>query len=55
MNSYDKADPKPDGMFFNLLGIAFAVSITVAAAMSVWLPPMAMDQGDLSQLARSER
>lgn len=54
MNSYEKSDPEPDGMFFNLLGIVFALSITVAAGMSYWLPPAAAEPAATSQRATFE-
>ncbi len=55
MSFRSDADPKPDGAFFHLLGIVFALSITVAAAMSVWLPPAASaGSSEMTQLAKSE-
>lgn len=55
MHLNEKTDPQPHGAFFNLLGIVFALSITVAAGMSYWLPPTATERAGLSQLAQPAR
>ncbi len=51
MNRHDHQDIAPDDAFFNMLGIVFAVMITVAAAMVMVLPgEHAPDRADVSQL-----
>lgn len=46
----DRPDLQPDSAFFNVLGIVFALSVTIAAAMMMVLAAKPLDQTDVTSI-----